>query len=67
VYQLSESQIDQINSILDACDEHPHFVNGDDVSTIAGILLEAFGPNEKRKQATKKVTPKSNSNSEGIK
>ena len=56
MYQLTEVEVKQINDILDACDEHPQFVNGKDVAAIASILLRMF--KEDIKPSTKKTQGK---------
>ena len=54
--QLSKEQIEKLDGILEACEDHPGFISGDDVAAIAKILKELFA--EKPKQAPKKRTQK---------
>lgn len=59
MYKLTEQEIKDINDILDACDDHPHFVNGKDVAKIGEILLRLFSKDSKPapKKATAKKAP----------
>lgn len=62
MYKLTEEEIKQINDILDACDDHPHFVNGKDVAAIAEIMLRLFKDDSKptpKKAPAKKAPVKS--------
>ena len=66
MYKLTEQEIKDINDILDACDDHPHFVNGKDVAKIGDIMLRLFSKDSKPapKKAPAKKAPASDEGKE---
>ena len=66
MYKLTEQEIKDINDILDACDDHPHFVNGKDVARIGEIMLRLFSKDIKpaSKKAPAKKAPASDEGNE---